>query len=85
MLLFSGTETGDPEDELPGYDDLLRSTAVDAFVVTDTYLGNPQAAWLNARRAPFVGVRPAVGRTRGAAPLGRRRRRRRDATWRPRT
>ncbi len=39
---------------LTGYDDLLRSTAVDAFVVTDTYLGNPQAAWLRERRAPFV-------------------------------
>ena len=54
VLLFSGSRTGKAEDELPGYDDLLRSTAVDAFVVTDTYLGNPQAAWLNERRAPFV-------------------------------
>ena len=54
VLLFSGTRTGKAEDELPAYDDLLRSTAVDAFVVTDTYLGNPQAAWLNDRRAPFV-------------------------------
>ena len=42
------------EDPVGGYDDLLRSTAVDAFVVTDTYLGNPQAAWLDERRAPFV-------------------------------
>ena len=50
MLLFAG----DPEDPSAGYDDLLRSTAVDAFVVTDTYLGNPQAAWLEERRAPFV-------------------------------
>ena len=32
----------------------MRSTAVDAFVVTDTYLGNPQAAWLEERRVPFV-------------------------------
>ncbi|MFL6001705.1 MAG: LacI family DNA-binding transcriptional regulator [Nocardioides sp.] len=54
VLLFSGTRTGKAEDELPAYDDLLRSTAVDAFVVTDTYLGNPQAAWLEERRAPFV-------------------------------
>ena len=54
VLLFSGSRTGKAEDELPGYDDLLRSTAVDAFVVTDTYLGNPQAAWLHDRRAPFV-------------------------------
>ncbi|WP_205472058.1 LacI family DNA-binding transcriptional regulator [Nocardioides sp. SYSU D00038] len=50
VLLF----TGDPTDPVAGYDDLLRSTAVDAFVVTDTYLGNPQAAWLAGRRAPFV-------------------------------
>ncbi|TIC80134.1 LacI family DNA-binding transcriptional regulator [Nocardioides sp. GY 10127] len=50
VLLF----TGDPTDPLAGYDDLLRSTAVDAFVVTDTYLGNPQAMWLDQRRAPFV-------------------------------
>jgi DNA-binding LacI/PurR family transcriptional regulator len=50
VLLFAG----DPTEPLAGYDDLLRSTAVDAFVVTDTYLGNPQAAWLGNRRAPFV-------------------------------
>jgi DNA-binding LacI/PurR family transcriptional regulator len=50
VLLFAG----DPRNATVGYDDLLRSTAVDAFVVTDTYLGNPQAAWLGERRAPFV-------------------------------
>lgn len=50
VLLFSG----EGPDPLEGYDDLLRSTAVDAFVVTDTYLGNPQATWLRDRRAPFV-------------------------------
>jgi len=50
VLLFAGSHL----DPLDGYDDLLRSTAVDAFVVTDTYLGNPQAAWLELRRAPFV-------------------------------
>jgi DNA-binding LacI/PurR family transcriptional regulator len=50
VLLFAG----DPKNTTVGYDDLLRSTAVDAFVVTDTYLGNPQAAWLRERRAPFV-------------------------------
>src|SRR6478752_6556803 len=52
VLLFAGT--GSRTDPVAGYDDLLRSTAVDAFVVTDTYLGNPQAAWLQERRAPFV-------------------------------
>ena len=50
ILLFSGT----PDEPVEGYDDLLRSTAVDAFIVTDTYLGNPQAAWLTSKRAPFV-------------------------------
>ena len=50
ILLFSGTT----DVPLGGYDALLRSTAVDAFIVTDTYLGNPQAAWLTSRRAPFV-------------------------------
>jgi LacI family transcriptional regulator len=50
VLLFPG----DDRDPVAGYDNLLRSTAVDAFVVTDTYLGNPQAAWLTGQRAPFV-------------------------------
>jgi DNA-binding LacI/PurR family transcriptional regulator len=51
VLLFAGTDESNP---LSGYDELLRSTAVDAFVVTDTYLGNPQAMWLGERQAPFV-------------------------------
>ena len=50
VLLFSG----DSNDPLDGYDDLLRSTAVDAFVVTDTYAGTPQAGFLRERGAPFV-------------------------------
>ena len=50
VLLFAG----DAADPVSGYDDLLRATAVDAFVVTDTFLGNPQATWLEERRAPFV-------------------------------
>lgn len=41
-------------DPLDGYEELLRSAAVDAFVVTDTYRGNPQAAWLQQRGVPFV-------------------------------
>ena len=41
VLLFSGTRTGKAEDELPGYDDLLRSTAVDAFAVSYTHLTLP--------------------------------------------
>ncbi|HWJ10865.1 MAG TPA: LacI family DNA-binding transcriptional regulator [Nocardioides sp.] len=56
VLLFSGgpVPEGEALDPLGGYDDLFRSTAVDAFVVTDTYLGNPQAVELTRRRAPFV-------------------------------
>jgi LacI family transcriptional regulator len=50
VLLFSG----DPDDPLDGYDDLMRSTAVDAFVVTDTYAGTPQSGFLKERGAPFV-------------------------------
>lgn len=41
-------------DPITGYDDLLRSTSVDAFVVTETHLERPQTAWLTERRAPFV-------------------------------
>jgi DNA-binding LacI/PurR family transcriptional regulator len=51
VLLFSAEDLTDPLD---GYDELLRSAAVDAFVVTDTYRGNPQAAWLGRRGTPFV-------------------------------
>jgi DNA-binding LacI/PurR family transcriptional regulator len=50
VLLFAA----DPEEPLAGYGELVRSTAVDAFVVTDTYLGNPQASWLVKRHVPFV-------------------------------
>lgn len=50
VLLFSG----EPDDPLDGYDDLLRSTAVDAFVVTDTYAGTPQSGFLQDCGAPFV-------------------------------
>lgn len=50
VLLFSG----DPDEPEAGYDALLRSNAVDAFVVTDTYLGNPQTRWLRERGFPFA-------------------------------
>ena len=50
ILLFSG----DPDDLLDGYDELLRATAVDAFVITDTYAGTPQADLLGRVGAPFV-------------------------------
>ena len=51
VLLFTAEDVNDPLD---GYDALLSSAAVDAFVVTDTYRGNPQAAWLDERQVPFV-------------------------------
>jgi DNA-binding LacI/PurR family transcriptional regulator len=62
LLFSSGVDAGDGADDgladdaraIAGYDDLLRSTAVDAFVITDTYRGNPQAGWLERRGAPFV-------------------------------
>ncbi|HET7387798.1 MAG TPA: LacI family DNA-binding transcriptional regulator [Nocardioidaceae bacterium] len=50
-------------EPVDGYDELLRSAAVDAFVVTDTYRGNPQAVWLAERGVPFV----AFGRPWGDA------------------
>ena len=50
VLLFSSAD----DDLVGGYDELLRSAAVDAFVVTDTYRGNPQAAWLERQGTPFV-------------------------------
>lgn len=50
VLLFSGS----PDDPLDGFDDVLRSTAVDAFVLTDTYYGAHQAAWLTDHEVPFV-------------------------------
>ncbi len=51
VLLFTGEDVSDPLD---GYEELLSSAAVDAFVVTDTYRGNPQAHWLESRQVPFV-------------------------------
>lgn len=62
VLLFTGAESGSdvsaeerrPVEHPEGYDALLRSGSVDAFVVTDTYRGNPQAAWLEKRQVPFV-------------------------------
>lgn len=50
IVLFSG----DPTDPFAGYDELLRATAVDAFVITDTYAGTPQADLLLRVGAPFV-------------------------------
>src|SRR3954470_15400069 len=51
VLLFTPEDVNDPLD---GYSELLASAAVDAFVVTDTDRGNPQAEWLGGRLVPFV-------------------------------
>jgi DNA-binding LacI/PurR family transcriptional regulator len=51
LLLFS---CGPDEEAAKGYDELLRSAAVDAFVITDTYRGDPQAPWLHQQGVPFV-------------------------------
>jgi DNA-binding LacI/PurR family transcriptional regulator len=51
VLLFTPEDVNDPLD---GYPELLASGAVDAFVVTDTYRGNPQASWLDERQVPLV-------------------------------
>lgn len=50
VLLFSGAV----EDPLDGYDELLRATAVDAFVITDTYAGTAETELLRRVGAPFV-------------------------------
>ncbi|QWC86107.1 LacI family transcriptional regulator [Nocardioidaceae bacterium] len=59
VLLFSGRTPPDgehpgEEEAVAGYAELWRTGAVDAFVLTDTYRGNPQAPWLEGQRAPFV-------------------------------
>jgi DNA-binding LacI/PurR family transcriptional regulator len=51
VLLFTG---GADRDAQEPYEELLRSASVDAFVVTDTFRGNPHAAWLSRRGVPFV-------------------------------
>src|SRR4051794_4937079 len=63
VLLFTAD---DQDDTVEGYDELLRSAVVDAFVITDTYRGNPHAAWLSAQGVPFV----AFGRPWGEAAAG---------------
>jgi DNA-binding LacI/PurR family transcriptional regulator len=51
VLLFTA---GSDHAATDPYEELLRSAAVDAFVLTDTYRGNPHAAWLSGRGVPFV-------------------------------
>ncbi|MGH3366569.1 MAG: LacI family DNA-binding transcriptional regulator [Nocardioidaceae bacterium] len=55
---------GDPEDEISGLAELLGSTAVDAFILTETRRDDVRVDWLVTQGAPFV----AFGR-----PWGERR------------
>lgn len=50
VLLFAA----DADEAEQGYERMLRSTAVDAFVVTETYRGSPQVEYLQRRGALFV-------------------------------
>ena len=63
VLLFTA---GDDHEATDPYEELLRSAAVDAFVITDTFRGNPHAAWLSQRGVPFV----AFGRPWDASSAG---------------
>ncbi len=51
LLLFTPP---DPADELSGFTELLATTGVDAFVLTDTHRGDRRLRWLTEREAPFV-------------------------------
>ena len=42
------------DSELDVIDDLLRRTAVDAYVIAGTHYVDPRPSWLTARGAPFV-------------------------------
>jgi DNA-binding LacI/PurR family transcriptional regulator len=55
--------TGDAE-EICAFDELLSTTAVDAFVLTDTHRADARVRWLLCRDAPFV----AFGRPWDEAP-----------------
>ncbi len=51
ILLFTPT---DPANELSGFNDLLATTTVDAFVLTDTHHGDRRLEWLQRQQARFV-------------------------------
>lgn len=51
LLLFTPT---DPGEELSGFSELLTSTSVDAFVLTDTHRHDRRLSWLRERDASFV-------------------------------
>jgi DNA-binding LacI/PurR family transcriptional regulator len=51
VLLFTAA---DDQDEISAYDELLRRSAVDAFVLSSTHSGDRRTSWLRERGAPFV-------------------------------
>ncbi|WP_052489792.1 LacI family DNA-binding transcriptional regulator [Streptomyces sp. 150FB] len=54
------------EDEADRYDELLREHSVDAFVLSNTYRGDPRPAWLQKHGVPYV----AFGRSWSARETG---------------
>lgn len=54
LLFTAGGDAQDRHEAIDPYDELLRSAAVDAFVITDTFRGNPHAAHLSRKGVPFV-------------------------------
>ncbi|MEU1538778.1 LacI family DNA-binding transcriptional regulator [Actinacidiphila glaucinigra] len=43
------------QDELATYDEMLRTSSVDAFILSRLDPGDPRPEWLASRNAPFVG------------------------------
>ena len=54
----------DDDEEIYAFNELLGTTAVDAFVLTDTHRADARVRWLLCRKAPFV----AFGRPWDDAP-----------------
>src|SRR6185437_2885905 len=63
LVLFT---TDDETTELETYDDLIRTNAVDAFVLSGLHYGDPRPRWLTGRGAPSV----AFGRPWGVEDGG---------------
>jgi DNA-binding LacI/PurR family transcriptional regulator len=63
LVLFT---SDDEEAELATYDDLIRTNAVDAFVLAGMRYDDPRPRWLIDQGAPFVAFgRPWGGKARG--------------------
>ncbi|TDE88914.1 LacI family transcriptional regulator [Occultella glacieicola] len=51
IMLFA---SGNDEEEILQYDELLSGADLDGFVLTNTHHGDPRIAWLAERDVPFV-------------------------------